>query len=160
MKKQLVVFGLILSSLMFTAHAQVRVNINIGSQPEWGPVGYNHVDYYYMPDMDVYYYVPQRQFIYLQGNNWVFGASLPARYRDYDLYGCYKVVVNEPRPYLRNDYYRTRYGGYRGRRGQVIIRDRWERHDNGNHYGWRNQDKHGGRDHGHGRGHDKWKDRD
>ena len=158
MKKLIVLLGLIVSSFIYTATAQVRVNVgvNIGSQPEWGPVGYNHVDYYYMPDMDVYYYVPQRQFIYLQGNNWVFSASLPPRYRDYDLYSSYKVVVNEPRPYLRNDFYRTRYSGYRGRRDQVIIRDRG-RHDNGNHYGWRNQDKHGGRDHGRGRGH---RDRD
>lgn len=49
------------------ADAQIRINanINIGNQPLWGPVGYDYVDYYYMPDIDVYYHVPQRQFIYL-----------------------------------------------------------------------------------------------
>jgi len=46
------------------------------------------------------------------------------------------------------------------KRDQVVWRDRWERHDNGNHYGWRNQDKHGGNDRGRGHGKGKWKDRD
>lgn len=38
-----------------SAHAQIRINanINIGNQPLWGPVGYDYVDYYYMPDIDV-----------------------------------------------------------------------------------------------------------
>lgn len=40
------------------AKAQVSLNINIGSQPVWGPTGYDHVDYYYFPDIDAYYYVP------------------------------------------------------------------------------------------------------
>ena len=155
MKKLIAFFAIILITVVYTAQAQVRVSVgvNIGSQPEWGPYGYNRANYYYMPDMDVFYDVPRRQFIYLQGGNWVFAASLPPRYRDYDLYSCYKVVVNEPRPYMHYDVYRTRYAGYRGRRDQVVIRDRWERHDNGNHYGWRNQEKHGGWDNGHGRGH-------
>jgi len=77
------------------------VGVNVNTQPQWGPAGYDYAEYYYMPDMDVYYSVPQRQFIYLQGRNWLFSASLPAQYRDYDLYSCYKVVLNEPRPYLR-----------------------------------------------------------
>ncbi|GAB2815538.1 hypothetical protein [Ferruginibacter profundus] len=160
MKKLSVFFTLIVCSFMYNAQAQVRVNVNINTQPQWGPAGYDYAAYYYMPDMDVYYSVPQRQFIYLQGRNWMFSAALPAQYRDYDLYSCYKVVVNEPRPYLRCDEYRSRYASYRGRRDQVILRDRWERHDNGNHYGWRNQDKHGGYDRGRGHGHGKWKDRD
>ena len=45
--------------------AQVRINVNIGAQPLWGPIGYQHVDYYYLPDIESYYYVPTRQFIYL-----------------------------------------------------------------------------------------------
>lgn len=64
------------------------------------------MDYYYLPDIQAYYYVPQRQFIYQEGGRWVFAASLPDRCRSYDLYRGYKVVVNEPRPYLRNDVYR------------------------------------------------------
>jgi hypothetical protein len=53
---------------LYACFAQVRVNINIGSQPVWGPVGYDHVDYYYLPDIETYYYVPTRQFVYF--NKW------------------------------------------------------------------------------------------
>jgi len=140
-----------------TSQAQVRVgvNINIGSQPEWGPVGYDYVDYYYLPDIDAYYYVPNRQFIYLSNGRWVFAASLPVAYRHYDLYSGYKVVINEPRPYLHGNVFRERYAGYKGRRNeQVVIR-----HDNGNHNGWYKHDENHGHDHeekhGHGNGHGK-----
>jgi hypothetical protein len=156
MKKLLVVFTLLMSTVVFNAGAQVRVNlgINIGDQPDWGPVGYNHVDYYYFPDMDVYYNVPQRNYVYFDNGRWAFSASLPSRYRGYDVYNSYKVVINEPRPYLRNDYYRSRYSSYRGRRGQEIRRDH---HDNGNHNGGykngRDNGNRGGKKHGRGRGH-------
>src|SRR6478735_10855999 len=83
----------------FQSSAQVSVNVNIGSQPAWGPVGYDHVDYYYLPDIESYYYVPKRQFVYLSNNNWVFSTRLPSRYRHYDLYSGYKVVINSPSPY-------------------------------------------------------------
>jgi hypothetical protein len=106
-------------------NAQVRVslNVNIGSQPVWGPVGYDHVDYYYLPDIDAYYYVPTREFIYANGARWTKSRTLPARYRNYDLYHGYKVVINEPNPYLHHNVYKARYAGYRGRHDQRVIRD-------------------------------------
>lgn len=107
------------------AGAQVRVNVNfnIGSQPVWGPVGYDYAEYYYMPDIEAYYYVPSRQFIYLDGPRWVRARSLPPRYRGYDIYHNHKVVINEPSPWLHHNTYRARYAGYRNRHDQVIIRD-------------------------------------
>lgn len=131
--KKIFTLAVLLSALAATAPAKAQVklnvNINIGSQPVWGPVGYDYVEYYYLPDIDVYYYVPERRFIYLEGNRWVFAASLPGRYRGFDIYTGYKVVINEPRPYLRADVYRVKYAPYKGGRGpkQVIIRDS---HDN------------------------------
>lgn len=106
------------------SHAQVHVSVNIGSQPLWGPTGYDVVEYYYLPDLQTYYYVPSRQFIYLNGGNWVFARSLPARYRGYDLYSGYKVVINEPKPYLHFDKHKVKYASYKGAKGkQVVIRD-------------------------------------
>lgn len=106
------------------ASAQVNVNINIGTQPLWGPIGYDEVEYYYLPDVEAYYYVPRRQFVYLNGGNWTFATSLPARYRTYDLYTGYKVVINEPRPYVHFTDHKVKYAKYKGVRGkQVIIRD-------------------------------------
>jgi len=143
------------SGLFFAknAAAQVRVsvNVNIGTQPQWGPVGYDHVDYYYMPDIDAYYYVPRQQYIYLDGGRWIFAASLPARYGSYDVYRGYKVVVNEPQPYRHCEVYRERYGRYKGHYGeQVCIRD--HHHVNGED----DQYDHPGRNgRGHAYGHQK-----
>jgi hypothetical protein len=105
------------------ADAQLSISFNISSQPKWGPVGYNYVQYYYFPDIDCYYYVPTSQFIYQSGTQWIYSSSLPPMYRNFDLYNGYKVVINDPRPYLHNSIYRSRYASYRGRRGQSIIRD-------------------------------------
>jgi hypothetical protein len=100
------------------------VNVNIGSQPVWGPVGYDHVDYYYLPDIESYYYVPTRQFVYFDNGRWIFSASLPYRYRNYDLNRGYKVVVNEPNAYRDFSLHRAEYSRYRNYGGrQVIIRN-------------------------------------
>lgn len=114
----------LLGGVRSQAQVHVGVQINIGSQPQWGPVGYDHVDYYYMPDIDVYYNVPQQQYVYLDAGRWRFATALPPRYASYDVYRGYKVVINEPRPYMRADVYRERYRKYRQCYGQqVVIRD-------------------------------------
>jgi hypothetical protein len=161
MKKILLITAMIFASLATIksmAQVSVGVSINIGSQPVWGPVGYDHVDYYYMPDIDVYYNVPQHQYVYLSNGRWIFAASLPARYSSYDVYRGYKVVINEPRPYLHADVYRTRYAKYKGNYGhQAVIRDSRDPkyyviEDHPMHGHWKGDD-HGHRE-GHGDDHD------
>lgn len=117
MKKFILSGAFLFSAFAFQqAQAQVRlnVNVNINSQPDWGPRGYSYVDYYYLPDIETYYYVPTRQFIYLSGGNWVFSYGLPPMYRGYDLYHGYKVVINEPRAYRYFPRHRVKYSNYRG----------------------------------------------
>ncbi|MES2332587.1 MAG: hypothetical protein V4539_23470 [Bacteroidota bacterium] len=163
--KRLTVLTALIFSLLISSHsrAQISVHINIGSQPAWGPEGYDYVDYYYLPDLDVYYNVPQRQFIYPEGGRWVFASSLPGRYHNYNIYNTYKVVVNEPRPYLRANVYRAKYARYKGGNGprQVVIRDSHDQRyknngprnnghdDNGN---GKNKGKGNGHDNGNGKG--------
>jgi len=118
-----ILFTLIVSTHKAQAQVSVGVNVNIGSQPVWGPVGYDYVEYYYMPDIDVYYYVPRHQYVYLSGSNWVFSLSLPVRYRYYDVYSGYKVVINEPYPYRRAESYRSQYGSYKNNHSQEVIRN-------------------------------------
>ncbi len=122
MKKLFLIFALFIGAMLYKAEAQIHVNVNIGNQPVWGPVGYDYVDYYYLPDLDVYYNVPRQQFVYFDFGRWIFAASLPSRFGQYDLFTTYKVVINERNPWLRNTYYRNQYRGYRGRQ-QSIIRD-------------------------------------
>lgn len=163
------ILALLTTGSVFSSKAQVSVSVNIGAQPMWGPAGYESVDYYYLPDIECYYYVPRRQFVYLNGPNWEFSYNLPARYSGYDLYGGYKVVCNGPRPYSHFSYDRVTYARYRGYRGhQPVIRDYGG--GRGNYYGRRggyyddgprghgrgHYENHGRGGHGHGHGHDRW----
>ena len=106
-----------------TTYAQISVNFNIGVQPVWGPTGYDYVEYYYLPDIDCYYYVPMHRFYYLEGGRWIYRSSLPSRYGNYDLYNSYKVVVNERDPWRNDNTYRQKYASYKGRHDQQPIRD-------------------------------------
>lgn len=108
-----------------SADAQLRINIraNIGSQPVWGPSGYDYASYYYLPDIDVFYNVSRRQYVYQQQGRWIFSASLPMRYRSYNLYTGYKVVVNEARPYRNAAMYRNKYVPYKNQHSQENIRN-------------------------------------
>jgi len=101
-----------------SVHAQVSVSLNVGSPPMWGPVGYTDVQYYYLPDVQAYYDVNSSMFIYYSGNSWVHRSYLPSRYRNYDLYGGYKVVLNDYHgnsPYTHFREHRMKYKrGYHG----------------------------------------------
>jgi hypothetical protein len=184
MKKIWVITCLLMGAFFYgnTANAQVKVsvNFNIGSQPVWGPTGYDYAQYYYLPDVDAYYDIPRHQYIYQNGGRWIYASALPGSYH-YDPYKSYKVVVNEPRPYLHDDVYRNKYGRYKGQYSQQqIIRDsRDEKYyvvkghpmygkgknhqdhgNNGNGHGNGNGNGHGNNGNGHGNngnghGHDK-----
>ena len=111
--------------LSSTVDAQVRISLsfNLDRQPIWGPTGYDHVENYYLPDIETYYNVPQQRFIYNERGRWISSASLPSRYRGYDLYNSYKVVVNERTPYRNHKKYKEQYSSYKGRHDQQPIRD-------------------------------------
>lgn len=152
MKKIVLSMFLAIASMAMvqTSKAQVSVNINIGTQPDWGPVGYDYAEYYYLPDIESYYYVPKRQFVYYSGNRWVFSSGLPPAYAGYDLYSGYKVVVNRHNAYRYFNDHKVRYVKYKNYNNrQVIIRNGG--HDNGNHNG-HYKDKGKGKGKGHGRG--------
>ena len=126
MKKTILSVATLIVALAFanTSKAQINVSININSQPDWGPRGYDYVEYYYLPDIEAYYYVPRRQFVYLSNGRWVFVTSLPSRYRSYNLYSGYKVVINQSKPYLNFKTHKVTYAKYKGNNGrQVIIRN-------------------------------------
>lgn len=150
MKKIILVLALAVGFIIISkpASAQISVNINIGAQPAWGPVGYDYVEYYYLPDIEVYYYVPRHQYVYLSNGRWIFSVSLPYRYRSYDLYRGYKVVINEPRPYMHFQTHRVEYARYRGNRGQVIIRNS----NDPKYYVVKGHPKYNGHDNGRGNG--------
>lgn len=138
--------------MLFTsvfAQAQVSVNVNIGTPPNWGPVGYDNSRYYYLPDIDVYYDINQSVFISDNNGKWVRAKRLPERYRQYDLYSGYKVVLNDYRgdaPYKYHSKHRAEYPkGYHGK-PQKNRGEKPEKYNNGKHKG---NDKHSNKNHDH-----------
>jgi hypothetical protein len=126
MKK--IFLGLLLMGGLFWQNAQaqvkVRLNVNIGNQPAWGPTGYDHADYYYLPDADSYYDVNAQEFVYPENGQWINARTLPPRFGHVDLYHSYKVVVNQPKPYQHDDVYKKKYARYKGGHvRQPVIRD-------------------------------------
>ena len=173
-KLKLLVFGILLM-LAGSAQSQLSVRVHIGTPPAWGPAGYNDVRYYYLPDVEAYYDVQSSMFIYMSGNRWVHRAYLPARYKNYDLYGGYKVVMNDYRgnsPYSHFREHRMKYAhGYRGNPQRNIgeRNNHQERHNDfqpnrnngrGNdHDQMKGNNQERGNDQGRGHGNDKKQER-
>jgi hypothetical protein len=120
---RLLIIGLILF-LGGVVHAQFSMSVNFGTPPPWGPTGYTTVQYYYLPDVEAYYDVRSSMFIYFGGGTWIHRAYLPTRYKNYDLYGGYKVVMNDYHgntPYTHFKEHKMKYAkGYRGKMQKTI----------------------------------------
>ena len=166
---KLSIIGLLFLSAS-SVQSQVSVNVNIGtpqpvvvasprvvvaSPPEWGPVGYDNMEYYYLPDIHVYYDIRLAQYIYFGGGKWIRTQRLPSTYRNYDLYNGYKVVLTDyhgDAPYVYYNAHKVKYyKGYKGK-PQKNRRDYYAHHDNGNHgnnhHDNGNHGNHGGKGHG------------
>ena len=110
MKKILIFSTLfLLASFFKNASAQFQPTENTKDQPKWGLSGQEYVEYYYLPDIDTYYYVPGKQFIYQSGGYWTFSSSLPAANKGYNLRSGNKVVINEPGAYRYYAQHKAKY---------------------------------------------------
>ena len=121
-------------------YAQVSINVNFGTPPQWGPVGYTAVSYYYLPDVEAYYDIRGSQFIFLSNGVWIRSHSLPYRYRNYDLYNGYKVVLSDYRgvaPYTHYKEHKVKYyrGYNKGHQQTYRTADNYKPHGNDNHSG-------------------------
>ncbi len=55
MRNLLVIIAAVFMTSMLDAQIHISFNINVDRQPVWGPTGYDYVEYYYLPDIEVYY---------------------------------------------------------------------------------------------------------
>jgi hypothetical protein len=139
MKKLILMSAIVLGGLSYkTADAQIGIHVNLGfGTPVVAttPVVNDYDDdYYYLPDVDAYYSVPEQCYYYYNGDSWETAAYLPG-YRDFDWRSARRYEIRAAHPYMRNDFYRERFGG----QARVWAEGRGREHfDNG---GW-------------GRGHD------
>jgi len=147
-----------------TSTSQVSVNVNIGTPPPWGPVGYTEIRYYYLPDIEMYYDINSAQYIYLSNGTWIYSAGLPVWYKNYDLYKGPKVVIDDyfgPKPYIYYHSHKVKYPkGYKGSPpGQAKkMNNNNNSPQNAPHQSNGNANKGGGNNgngHGNGHGHGK-----
>jgi hypothetical protein len=139
-----------------TNHAQVSINVNLGAPPQWGPVGYSEVSYYYLPDVQSYYDIRAEQFIFLSNGVWIRSYNLPNRYRNYNLYNGYKVVLNDyhgSRPYGHYKEHKVKYykGYNNGHQETYRTAANYNNHENDNNSNNGNQgnnENHDNRNHG------------
>lgn len=129
--------------LFLSTAVKSQVSVNIGSPPMWAPVEHNNVRYYYLPDAESYYDVESSRFIYSENGVWVRRANLPGRYRNYDLYNGYKVVLTDYRgnePYVHFNDHKIKYKkGYRGGPQKTIGQKPGKENENDEHKGNSNQ---------------------
>lgn len=115
---KIITLAIMMQFASYSTQAQVSINVDLGAQPTWGPVGYSSVNYYYLPDIQTYYDVRSTQFIYLNRGVWVRSSNLPRQYRNYDLNSGYKVVLNNyqgSKPYYNYKNDKVKYfKGYKG----------------------------------------------
>lgn len=102
------VIGVLMSNTF--SFAQVSVNVNVGI-PAWG-VPVTTERYYYLPDIETYYDIPSREYIYLRDGLWVRSASVPVIYQRYDFHRGRKIVITDYRgnaPYAFYNVHRVKY---------------------------------------------------
>jgi len=121
--KKFVLSIIIAAGGLITQNAAAQVGVNVGLRI--GPLVINlhkpiapavvYDDFYYLPEVDAYYSVPERCYYYMDGGGrWVNAAYLPGRYHDYDWRTARRYEVRAQRPYANHEYYRNKYNGNHG----------------------------------------------
>jgi hypothetical protein len=171
MKTLKLIIAAVLLAFTCTTQAQVAVSLTVGTPPAWAPAEASGVRYYYLPDIQVYYDANTSNYIYYSGGIWRHTAYLPSSYGHYDLYGGYKVMLNDyhgERPYDHfRDHRRSYPKGYNHGHFQKTYGERPgkgnsdDRHDNhqDNGHGHEGHGDNNGHDHGNDREHDHGNDK-
>ncbi len=82
--------------------------------PQWAPPYYQGVRYYYLPDIEAYYDLSSRQFVYLYNGRWYDSSECPSIYAGFDLNDCFAIAlnVNVYQPWMHHQYYVSHYPRY------------------------------------------------
>jgi hypothetical protein len=82
--------------------------------PRWAPPYYSGARYYYLPDIESYYDLSAREFIFLNNGHWNYSPEFPTIYGSFDLNNCFSVVldVNVYQPWMHHHYYVSHYPRY------------------------------------------------
>lgn len=111
-------FKYLLGFFLITSFAHAQVGFAVSTKaPLWGPAGYDNATYYYLPDVESYYDIRTRDYIYVSNSKWIRARKLPAAHQQYNLFKGYKVVLTEPgnMPFKHFKSHKVKYyKGYKG----------------------------------------------
>ena len=109
----IIVMGFMAMTISCTVAYVPTINPEV---PNWAPAYNNssNAQYYYLPDIECYYDLVHRDYIYLENNQWVFTTTLPSSYDWYDMNSCYTVVLDARvhEPWTHFSYYVSHYPRY------------------------------------------------
>ena len=82
--------------------------------PVWAPDYYAGTRYYYFPDIETYYDLATRNFVYLNNGRWLFARALPPFYSNFNLRNAFVVIVDRSiyDPWMHHQYYNSHYPRY------------------------------------------------
>ena len=82
--------------------------------PQWAPPYYAGVRYYYIPDIEAYYDLSSREFVYLSAGQWCYSTTCPSGYEGFDLNNCFTIAldINTYQPWMHHQYYVSHYPRY------------------------------------------------
>jgi hypothetical protein len=118
LKESVLVVFVVLTLSVFTGCETYRYGTSV-SQPEyvypsWAPPVYSGIRYYYIPDIECYYDINTREFIFLDHARWIYSPTLPYLYQGFDLNNCFVVIVNSNiyQPWMHHQYYVSHFPRY------------------------------------------------
>ncbi|MDP4239121.1 MAG: hypothetical protein Q8904_06580 [Bacteroidota bacterium] len=90
------------------------VNQTTYVNPQWAPPYSAGVRYYYLPDIETYYDLTSRDFVYLYNGQWISSDECPFLNTGFDLNNCFTVAldVNVFQPWRHHHYYVSHYPRY------------------------------------------------
>lgn len=117
--KELRIMVIILLSVSLLSSCDLYTYSTVGVQthyenPQWAPSYSAGIRYYYLPDIEAYYDLSAREFVYLSNGQWYYSASCPSNYAGFDLNNCFTVAlnVNIYQPWMHHQYYVSHYPRY------------------------------------------------
>lgn len=84
------------------------------NNPTWAPQYYMGARYYYFPDIECYYDLSSRYFVFLNNGQWIFVETISPYYPAFNLHDSYIVIVNVKiyQPWMHHQYYNSHYPRY------------------------------------------------
>ncbi len=121
MKSKLLIFNIIIAISMCSCSRKQALpqtpekNLSY-APPSWAPY-YDKVylvPYYYLPDIECYYDVLSKEFVYMQSGNWMFSTQLPAFYSWYNFDNPFVIMLdyNVYQPWMHHQLYVSNYPKY------------------------------------------------